>query len=314
MATFLTPREVDRLARVSREWQTLASDNELWNMMLQRYGLHYQPEILASLRGHQYDIGHEQWYSPKTGRFDDEILSTISEYCGESVENAVQVFKNPYPALAFGREEWLQCLGDPGEAPPLPSNLYEILQKNSLRENMLVLVPATVTIPDHGRLRTFPLTLNLLDQLVRYSPRGDGTAFFDMTGVSEALKNMPVDKSHWVLMFKRQLVDSEEDGYDFLEQSLARDGFEVPHLMDTAVAIFSYKLLLGKRLFSYSEEFPQYSSITYCQEMSSDDPKWHLSIGAYSSLGLIVCPGRLFCAMLGRSLDKCSGVAAMKRL
>lgn len=193
-----------------------------------------------------------------------------------------------------GRAQWRKCLGDPGEVPPLPANIRETLQAHCRifdgpvwQNYLLVLIPSTLTFTDpDGAQHREPLTLTLLDRLVRSSPKGNGRAFSNLSNVEEALRNRPAAPSHWVLIGKK-LVPGSDNDYSFFEglaHYVVPHGFEAPPVLDVSVGIFLNNLLTGSRLFAFNKRRPQWSQVTVCQE--TDSWNKHLAVGAFDSEGL----------------------------
>lgn len=262
-------------------------NNFIWNQQAQRVGV-INPRIQAELSGlnrYQSDGGE---------RFTPQVLRMISGYYdGNIIENAKQTFANPHPAIAFGREEYIRYgIGDPGEEPPLPSNIHEVLQKpcpfwpgKTIEEtHTLVLIPQTVTRIVNGRPVTVPLTLRTLDELLRSSNNGADVGYrFIWEEILEEHGDTPVGESHWVLMTNDVVPGSRNQNYPHQKQLVENQGYEVPDLLDAATAILLERIRSGRRLFSsnpWTYTRCQQTTLGY-QSVVGGFARGGLSVGSY---------------------------------
>ncbi len=172
-------------------------------------------------------------------------------------------------AMAFGRKEWIQYMGlDPGEVPPLPLDIEEILAKPSpfwkdktvADTDMLVLIPKTVTKLNTGVPFELPLTLRTLKLLATSPTDNPGIKFpgIEDQMVLENYEDNPIQKSHWVLMTKDVIPVSKYHNYDlqkywvenhWVEETLTPTGYEVPSCLEAAAAILLENMRSKEYLF-----------------------------------------------------------------
>lgn len=181
------------------------------------------------------------------------------------------------PKIAYGAKQWAEFIGQVGEVPPISPKIHEVLKSPSLlwsgktveEAHILALIPATVNEK--------PLTLNLLDQLIK-GGKGHGSGIYLMpSSATDKSWNIPVKKSHWVLMTKDILPESRFDYYPVQKKLVKNMDYEIPHIVDAAAAMWLHKFCSGEYLFP--------RTYTRCQEESDGN---NLIIGDFSFLGLTI--------------------------
>jgi hypothetical protein len=210
----------------------------------------------------------------------------------------------------FGAEEWRQYFGEVGVAPPLPSDIDQILGspcpfwsgKRVRDTHLLVLIPATV----NGK----PFSLNLLGELVRY-PQGRGYStefnYYDSDVQGRFGTQSPV-RSYWVLMTHGVLKGSRSKKYASQQALVAyhasRAGlpYELPGTLEAATAILSHYVRSGERLYANAPW-----TYTRCQDLvlDEDGDECPVVVGGFFSGGLNV--------YYHESENIFSGVAGLRR-
>jgi hypothetical protein len=189
-----------------------------------------------------------------------------------------------------GQLTWKQYFGGVGAAPPLPTNINEVLNSSCpfwpgklvKDTHLLVLVPATVD----GR----PFTLNLLGDLVK-SPKGGGSkteyGCYD-DAVKEELGAQSPRSSYWVLMTRDVLPGSRGKAYDAQEALVAAHAsrlnlpYEMPDALSAATAILLHHARTGERLYTDAP-----CTYTRCQEKVLGN-EYPVVVGGFSSGGIDV--------------------------
>ena len=206
---------------------------------------------------------------------------------------SVHTLPFPVPTSVFGAEEWCQYFGEVGVAPPLPSDIDQILNgscpfwpdKPVKDTHLLVLIPATVD----GR----PFSLTLLGKLVQHSQGGGYSTQYRYYGSSTkrqfGAQSPPA--SYWVLMTRDVLEGSRGKTYAS-QQALvtahaARAGlpYELPSALEASTAILSHYVHSGERLYT---DVPW--TWTLCQELAHN--RFPVAVGGFSSGGLSVSSSR----------------------
>lgn len=196
---------------------------------------------------------------------------------------------------AFGTDKWIKHIGTiEGAIPSLPEDIFEICNShdpsgNALVQNthVLVLVPAAVTT--NGT--TTPITLKSIANLpLKTSPFPSATVgsynYLNAPGHTD----VPVTKSHWVLMQKRFLINSVGKTYNQqVEQLKQYSGqmnaeYSPPNAVDVAACCFMTKLHKNETLFMAFSNMP--FLYTNCKETVSENKR--VVVGAYVPLGLEV--------------------------
>ena len=142
------------------------------------------------------------------------------------------------PKMAFGKNEWLQFMGDPGKVPPLPDNIEEILaepcpfwpNKTVSDSHLLVLLPATVTGKVLGYSYTEPLILKNLD---KFSQAVGCIYGYIEEEILEHLGCVPNLKSQWALF--TLLPDNSDPQLD--QEWRQGTGYDNPSCLETAAVI-----------------------------------------------------------------------------
>ncbi len=179
----------------------------------------------------------------------------------------------PAPAAAFGKEEWIQHIGDPGDVPPLPANIDDILAqpcpfwegKTVAQTHMLILIPKTVTRIVNGETVTALFTLRILGDLVQSSNRVAPESLLSDCVAPQILHvhgDTPVTKSRWILMTKDVLPRSRNKNYFVQQRLVEAAGYEIPSCLEAATAILLEYVRSGIRCFANSPNI-----LTRCQEI-----------------------------------------------
>ena len=140
-----------------------------------------------------------------------------------------------------------------------------------------MLVPASV----NGA----PLTLNSLGELIK-APRQGGHPtqyrYYD-SSIQTQYGAIPCGGSHWVLMTRDVLPGTRSKAYAAQQAVLAsfrfrEGGYQVPMLLEAAVAVLMEHAVTGTRLYS---EAPW--TYTRCQE--AYDASWQTVFGGFAAAG-----------------------------
>lgn len=246
------------------------------------------------------------------------VYKKWNEFIREDKENFLwnAIIKREF---AFGKEKWEKYLGEVGEAPPLPNNIFEILKspcqafpgKSVAMTHVLTLIPQ--------RVNEKPLTLRSIENLVKKPKQGNKTNFgFIWNRVKSQHGNKQVNESYWVLMTKDVLRDSRDNKYS-QKGSIARsamvdelskktDGkYQIPKLLEATVCIFTKYVENGTYLFNTNPR-----TYIYCKEKHAVFGRWNgglhpLVIGDFDQKGLCIS---LSCSDIDWSYF---GVAALRR-
>jgi hypothetical protein len=186
----------------------------------------------------------------------------------------------------FGKGKWSIHHGDIGKAPPLPKDIYEILQGpcpiwpgKLFRETHIgpFLIPATV----NGE----PYKLDLLGKLIQAPKQGLPTQF-EYCGLGEC-QDTPVEESYWVCMFRSILDDSlgEDDAahstrIDALAQSTGIS-YSRPKVIEVATCLLLHYVSTGERLLTDNPW-----RFTRCQEFYNKEHGWSMVVGGFGLGGL----------------------------
>jgi V8-like Glu-specific endopeptidase len=194
-------------------------------------------------------------------RLSREKFGILQQKIAESYEMKKPLqTKSSLPQIAFGRAKWAQYFGDVGIEPPLPPNINEILNgpcpiwpdKKMHETHLLTLIPQSV----NGK----PLTLKALGELVQESHSGKTTKYrFFYLG---QFIDQPTQVTHWTFLTRNMIPDSQYKTLDVHRRLIGQyRGYEVPNILDTAVAFFMEYIQNKNRLYSDSD-----CSYTTCQE------------------------------------------------
>lgn len=200
------------------------------------------------------------------------------------------------PEMAFGKQAWIHHIGDPGEIPPLPRDIHEVLssrcpfwpEKTIAETHMLILIPKTVTRFVDDGYKTVPLTLRTLGVL--------GLHQIDEKILNEKGEE-EIEKSHWILMTKEPLDGSRGISYAEQAQLVEAAGYDIPSCLDAAACILLEHLRSGNYLFSKNPEM-----FIRCKDLIEDH---HVVVGGFSSAGLNIHDG---------FFDFDEGIAGVRRL
>ncbi len=197
------------------------------------------------------------------------------------------------PAIAFGKEAWIQHIGDPGKVPPLPADIETILSapcpflpEQSVREtHVLVLIPKTVTRVVDGENVAVSVTLKTLDELVKASNNGAGIGYEHIQkSILEAYGDRLIEESHWVLMTKEVIPNSRDKDVSTQKQLVEAMGYKVPSCLEAAACILLQNVRSEMRLFSKES-----GTYTCCEEtIQEDTDNYPVTVGGFSSQGLII--------------------------
>ena len=186
---------------------------------------------------------------------------------------------------AFGKDKWKLFFGvDVGEEPPIPPNIYEILESpcpfwegKKVREtHMLVLLPKTV----NGE----SLTANKLIDLVKNPKNGNSTKFdYISDDVNTVLGDKAVEESYWFLMTKDVIEESRSESYanqKQLVQNKTNAECELPTYLEALVCCVMHHVIFGKHLLGRER-----NTHTRCQDLIDGNP---VVVGGFASDGLFV--------------------------
>ncbi len=188
-------------------------------------------------------------------------------------------------STAIGENNW-EVLGDVGNIPPLPKDIHQILQSNSLLfpyktvrdAHLLVLIPKT--------LNGNPLTVKNFEKLVenpRY-PAHFPTKYLFPPDL-EGYEDKPVAESYWILMTRHFIGGSFNKNYEeqkALVASCAKQTgltYELPKLLEAVICILLHYVTTGERLYP-----DRPATITRCQERG-------FTVGGFGSKGLAIQRG-----------------------
>jgi hypothetical protein len=185
--------------------------------------------------------------------------------------------------MIFGKEEWMRYIGDPGEVPPLPENIQEILAgpcpfsqdgKTIGQTHLLLLMPKRITRDSDTKL----LTLMALNELVK----SHRLLFRDFPEkISLQYGQISIKNSYWVLMTKNILPESGGMKYVDQKKLLNKEGYHVPHLLEVGTSAFMRKIHSNKRLL--------HTKYTRCEE-KLPSYQFQSAIGRFSKDGsLSIC-------------------------
>lgn len=201
------------------------------------------------------------------------------------------------PAIAFGKAEWEKYVGDIGVEPPLPGNIYQILQspcpfqpgKTIGETHLLTLIPRTV---DRD-----PLTLNSLCELVKNPKQGhklkSGYWLF-YEPVESNFGDTPNPNSYWVLVSKEIIPNSLAKRYEVQLQLLQEFNqrspiqYEAPTMQEAATSILMEYIRSGNRLYKNDHNACPTQISTNCREIVTIKAPMHTTVGGLNEDGILI--------------------------
>lgn len=193
-------------------------------------------------------------------------------------------------SFAFGRTKWIRYIGDPGEAPPLPSNIRQLLEapcpfwpdKSVKQTHVLTLIPKTVTRIIDNNPVTVDLTLKTFENLVKNPISGQAVSYRPSVHqgvysdrVLQLCGDIGVKESHWILMTKDVIPESRSKIATEQEQLLQKGKHDAPSFLDATVSI-----LLNQTKCSFNK-----STFTVCTEKIKGG---RVVVGGLNEQGLLI--------------------------
>lgn len=198
---------------------------------------------------------------------------------------------------AFGKRKWAKYIGEIGEEPPLPEDIYEILtspcpvfpRKKVGETHVLTLIPEKVDQQ--------PLTMSRLNELVRTPKEGHKTTVVNCCSNEKfAQEHVHVNKTCWVLMIKNILAKSRKlYGHVDTKQHALKDDkvkdsskrangkYQMPKAIELAVCISMKYIETKERLFDDKFRY------IYCLKRIG---MFRVPIGGYRSDLIFLYPGK----------------------
>lgn len=200
--------------------------------------------------------------------------------------------------FAFGKEKWGKYLGDVGEEPPLPDNIFEILESRLKRQSTKFdyfdihhASPKLVIKEDHlpiakshwlvlipEKVKGISLTIRNFVNLLESSMTGFKTGLIiselELLSIDNSILDKSVEKSYWVLMTNYLVDDTKGKTYNRMKSKmeelakLNNINCRLPKMIEAAVCILTNYLETGKcqfddRILQGSLSFP---NATNCEE------------------------------------------------
>lgn len=172
-----------------------------------------------------------------------------------------------FPKEAFGKKEWATYFGDIGKEPPLPREVYGILnspcpvysEKKVAETHTLILIPKTVDGEE--------LTFNKWKVLIKSPISGNATDFRYDAPIAQEYGDKSPPETHWVLVLNDVIPGSRNKRY--ADQTtlvanlakLAKADYKVPNMLDVMACIFMKYVSSKVRLLSNDPR-----TYTRCQE------------------------------------------------
>jgi hypothetical protein len=188
----------------------------------------------------------------------------------------------------FGKGKWSIHHGDIGKAPPLPKDIYEILQGpcpiwpgKLFRETHIgpFLIPATV----NGE----PYKLRLLGKLIQAPKQGHATKF-QVCNLGE-YQDTSVNESYWVCISRSVLDGSlgkNDAAHSARVNALAQStgiSYTTPKVIEVATCILMHYVTTGEMLLNDNPR-----RLTRCQEFYNKALGWSMAVGGFGLGGLRV--------------------------
>ena len=178
----------------------------------------------------------------------------------------------------YGKEAWETHFGAVGEVPPLPQDIEKILSspcpfwpnKTVQETHLLVLIPETV----NGK----PLTLNLLQELIKAPKSGNKTEYryYDKY-VEEELGEQKAPASHWVLLTNDVIPGSRNKSYSAQKELMSKyPPYTLGNALDITAALLIHHVKTGGRLYTDNP-----NTYARCLERVNSN-QWPVAIGYFS--------------------------------
>jgi hypothetical protein len=227
----------------------------------------------------------------KLGGLDVLKCCLVSKLWNEYFAHLAHPVRSCLQEAVFGKGKWNIHHGDIGRAPPLPNDLYEILQgpcpinpEKLFRETHIgpFLIPATV----NGE----PYKLDLLGKLIQAPKQGPATKF-ECCFLGE-YQDVPVDESYWVCI-PRSVLDgslNEDDAAHSIRIDTLAQSTGISYIRSKIIEVVTCFLMhyvsTGERLLSDNPW-----RFTRCQEFYDKVRGWSIVVGGFGLGGLRVGNG-----------------------
>lgn len=152
------------------------------------------------------------------------------------------------PQIAFGARKWEYYFGIRVVEPALPPDIDKILTSpcsifpgNKVKDtHFLVLIPEG-------------MTLEKLEQLTQNAKHGNKVSFiFKDEEEWTKHKDMPSDKTHWILMTKEVLPQSRNETWKrqkALAKTFSAQGYDIPSSIEVAACLLLEHMQTGERVW-----------------------------------------------------------------
>lgn len=186
-----------------------------------------------------------------------EVKTYIASHATTVTPALIPSFTKPLcHSNILGKIMWNQYLGNVGEEPPLPADIYKILKspcpfiegKRVEETHLLTLIPRTVD----GVL----FTLNNLQRLVKHPKKGTPAGHWSYCDdVRYEYGSEPLQRSRWVLITKDVIPGSRNKSYGHQDHLLnehskkAKVTYNVPLLLEATTIILMEYLRSNKWLY-----------------------------------------------------------------
>ena len=228
-------------------------------------------------------------------------IAQVAELSPVGRSESSRVIPFSVPAPVFGAWAWARYFGEVGVAPPLPSDIGEILDRpcpfwpgKAVKDtHLLVLIPATVD----GKA----FTLDLLGELVQ-NPRGGGHStqyFLYDDEVQQSLGDVYSSSSYWVLLTRDVLPGSRSKPYTAQQALVAAQTahikcapYAIPNVLEAATVMLSHYVCSGDRLYAEGDDALP-STSTRCTGLLEDAAEYPspVTVGRFCSRGLVFFSG-----------------------
>jgi len=205
---------------------------------------------------------------------------------------------------SFGKEKWEKYFGNVNNEPPLPENIFGILEspcpfwsnKRIKDTHLLILIPKTVNDK--------PIALNNLGKLIRHSKQQYKVCYKHFyRKVKVQYKNVAIKKSYWILLTKDVIPNSWTKIYD--EQlAMIKFPYTLPYALEVTICILMYYAESGKKLYSGKPIW----TYTRCLDIvDTEYGKYPIVVGGFKSISL-----NINCDACNRR--NCYGVSGLRKL